>query len=123
MINILFPESLKTTHCAQTFFSLESLAIQVEPTVPVGLGAAEVVEVGFTLVGAAEVVADGFTVVETVVPLNRQMFNLHVDPQMLFASPAHAILQSESEVLELAGGAVSEHQHSRPYDAPRDITC
>lgn len=56
--------------------------------------------------------------VEVALVLKRQMFSLYALPQMLFASPAHAMEQSESAVLALAGGALEEHQHSRPYDAP-----
>jgi hypothetical protein len=101
--------------------------MQVEPTVAVGLGATEVVEVTFAVVEVAfavvvatlvaEVVV--FTVVAPAVEVvvtapRRQIFSLQEAPQILFASPVQAMEQSASAVFALAAGAEFEHQHSRP---------
>lgn len=96
--------------------------MQVDPTVAVGLGATVVVEDGFTVVDVAEVafvlvaaaVVDGLTEVEIGATGSFQTFNFQDAPQSCFASPAQGMEQSASEVLELAAGAASEHQHSRP---------
>lgn len=105
--------------------------MQVDPTVGVGFAVAEVVEVTFVVVDVtfADVVEITFAVVvdvtfvivvvtrvtlEVVGAGTRQMLSRQEAPQMLFASPVHAIEQSESAVLALAAGAAFEHQHSRP---------
>jgi hypothetical protein len=69
------------TYCAQTFFSLVSLAMQVDPITAVGLGATVVAEDGLTVVVVALVVVgaavvDGFTEVEIGATGNFQIFSL-----------------------------------------------
>ena len=105
--------------------------MQVDPTVGVGFAVAEVVEVTFVVVDVvfADVVEVTFEVVvdvalavvvvtrvtlEVVEAGIRQMLSRQAAPQMLFASPVHAIEHCESSVLALAAGAEFEHQHSRP---------
>ena len=105
------------THCAQTFFSPPSLATQVDPTVGVGFGVADVVEVTFEVVDVTLAVVVVIRVTLEVVGVRagtRQMLRRQDAPQILFASPVHAIEHSESAVLALAAGAEFEHQHSRP---------
>lgn len=96
--------------------------MHVEPTVAVGLGATDVVDVTLAVVEVTFAVVAGAVVLTVVVPAvevvvtapSRQILSLHEAPQMLFASPVQTIEQSASAVLALAAGAEFEHQHSRP---------
>lgn len=99
--------------------------MQVDPTVGVGLGVTDVVDVTFavlvtivvdtTVVGLAvvELAVEVVLTLEVVAAGSRQMLNRQEAPHILFASPAHAMEQSVSAVLALAAGAALEHQHSR----------